>query len=181
MRMSTLKMTSAFAFAIACFSAAPVAAATFLFDLSGARNATFTIEGDPVVPDSINSQPLLGGSQIFFNNVNGIFNGVSGTGNINFGTGNIIAALNISAPGLGFTQYGGTDLFSFVDGQPVFNLGTFNFSGFIGQSTLTISEVPGTGAVPEPETWLMMLMGFGLVGGILRSTKGRERLSLTAS
>ena len=29
-------------------------------------------------------------------------------------------------------------------------------------------------AVPEPATWAMMIMGFGLVGGAMRSAKGRQ-------
>jgi hypothetical protein len=174
------------ALAIACAIAVPASAATFLFDLSGSRNASFTLQGDPVVPDRINNQPILSGSQIFFDNVAGTFNGVAGTGNINFGSGPILASLNIGAPGLGFTQFGGVSLFSFVGGQPVFNTGTFDLFGIVvGRSTLTITEVLDNGGigstVPEPASWLMMVLGFGLVGGMLRSTKTHERrTSITA-
>jgi hypothetical protein len=38
------------------------------------------------------------------------------------------------------------------------------------------SATPGNGAVPEPATWAMLLLGFGLVGGALRSRKRREQL-----
>lgn len=41
----------------------------------------------------------------------------------------------------------------------------------------TISEVPG--AVPEPSTWALMLVGFGLVGGAMRSAKRRQTLSVS--
>lgn len=37
---------------------------------------------------------------------------------------------------------------------------------------------PVSGAVPEPATWAMMLFGFFGVGGTLRSTRGRQRLSV---
>lgn len=159
--------------------AAPASAATLLFELTGSRNATFTLEVDPVVPDRVNNQPILSGSQIFFDNVAGTFNGVQTTGNINFGSGPILASLNISAPGLGFTQFGGTDLFSFVNGTPVFNLGTFNLPrGFvIGAATLTISEVQA--AVPEPGTWAMMMLAFGMLGGAMRHAKRKQALSVT--
>jgi hypothetical protein len=35
---------------------------------------------------------------------------------------------------------------------------------------------PGTGAVPEPATWAMLILGFGLVGGLLREVERRRRL-----
>lgn len=34
-----------------------------------------------------------------------------------------------------------------------------------------------TNAVPEPGTWLMLILGFGLVGGAMRSTRVRTQLS----
>lgn len=37
-----------------------------------------------------------------------------------------------------------------------------------------------SGAVPEPSTWAMMLVGFGLVGGAMRSAKRRRRLAAYA-
>jgi hypothetical protein len=37
-----------------------------------------------------------------------------------------------------------------------------------------------TPAVPEPSTWLMMILGFGLVGGVMRA-KRRENLSVSYS
>ena len=41
-----------------------------------------------------------------------------------------------------------------------------SFGGYIDNITLA--------AVPEPATWAMMIMGFGLIGGALRSAKGRQ-------
>lgn len=38
-----------------------------------------------------------------------------------------------------------------------------------------------SGAVPEPATWAMMLLGFGFVGGAIRFTKRRQRLTLSYS
>lgn len=42
---------------------------------------------------------------------------------------------------------------------------------------LTYSATP---AVPEPATWLMMILGFGLVGGVMRS-KRNEKLTVSYS
>jgi hypothetical protein len=36
-------------------------------------------------------------------------------------------------------------------------------------------------AVPEPATWLMMILGFGLVGGVMRANKRRENLTVSYS
>jgi len=43
--------------------------------------------------------------------------------------------------------------------------------------SLKFTSVP---AVPEPSTWLMMILGFGLVGGVMRS-KRRENLTVSYS
>ena len=46
-------------------------------------------------------------------------------------------------------------------------VGTSNsLGGYVDNITLA--------AVPEPATWAMMIMGFGLIGGALRSAKGRQ-------
>ena len=34
-------------------------------------------------------------------------------------------------------------------------------------------------AVPEPATWAMMIVGFGLVGGAMRSAKQRRKLAVS--
>lgn len=169
------------AIAAGLMAATPASAATLLFELSGSRDATFTLESDPVVPDRIRTSSLLGGSQIFFDNVAGTFNGQAGTANINFGSGNIFSALNVNAPGLGFTQFGGADLFSLDNGVPVFNTGTFNLPSIVsGSSTLTISQVAIDNAVPEPGTWLLMLLGFAAIGWTMRQKKIR-RVSVSYS
>jgi PEP-CTERM motif len=35
------------------------------------------------------------------------------------------------------------------------------------------------GAVPEPSTWAMMLLGFGFVGGAMRSAKRRQKVTVS--
>jgi hypothetical protein len=41
-------------------------------------------------------------------------------------------------------------------------------SNFGGSWTFATTEIPASGAVPEPATWAMMLIGFGLVGFAMR-------------
>lgn len=45
-----------------------------------------------------------------------------------------------------------------------------------GNPTAVI-EPPGPGAVPEPGTWAMMLIGFGVVGGALRARRRAVKVS----
>ncbi|WP_242140781.1 PEPxxWA-CTERM sorting domain-containing protein [Sphingomonas sp. TREG-RG-20F-R18-01] len=82
---------------------------------------------------------------------------------------------------------GGT---SFVDGNTTYSLIEFSYRRFLGDAVQPNVAVPGgdgndyvgnfrisavsPGAVPEPATWAMMLMGFGLIGaGVRASRKGR--------
>ncbi len=72
-----------------------------------------------------------------------------------------------------------------------FNSFSANFTAS-GSDTLTISQLAGgdnfrgsivdnvmIAAVPEPSTWLMLLAGFGLVGGALRRRKPQTQLSFS--
>ena len=58
--------------------------------------------------------------------------------------------------------------------------GAFRFSftqttgGANGLVRLTFGAAPPAGAVPEPATWAMMIGGFGLAGGALRSARRRK-------
>ena len=48
-----------------------------------------------------------------------------------------------------------------------------------GYSHITFFDTGGPPAVPEPATWAMMLLGFGFVGGAMRSAKRRRKLALS--
>ena len=139
-------------------------AAPILFELTGSRIATFTIDPVATTPDFFSSSFI--GDQVSYNNVAGTFGGVPGTASVGFGT-NLVAALNVGSPNLGFTQFTGPALFSLVNSKPVFNLGTFQLNGLIsGASTIRISAVAA--AVPEPMSWALMTVGFGMAGAMLR-------------
>lgn len=55
----------------------------------------------------------------------------------------------------------------------VTNVGDTGFDSGLAYSGLKVAGVP-VGAVPEPGTWLMMLLGFGLMGGALRSRQKKN-------
>ena len=130
-------------------------AATYAFDLSGSRNASFTLD----TADATSSF-----FQTNFANVTGTFDGMTQTASlINFSAVSFIADLNIVGTSLGFTQFSGPALYTGSNDSPVFTPGTYQLTSIVsGNSTLTITE--GTGAVPEPASWALMIAGFGLVG-----------------
>ena len=154
--------------AAACIiSVAPANAATLLFTLTGSRMATFQLDSNPTPNVAIPSTPpFFLGNQIQFTNVPGTFGGVVGSApSIGFGTG-LAAAFQITGTSLGFTQFTGPAIFTGTANAPVFSVGTFALSSIrSGNSTLTITQVA---AIPEPATWMMMLLGFGLIGASLR-------------
>jgi hypothetical protein len=151
---------------MALAASAPANASQLMFDFAGpSGTASFQLDSSPT-PDYVNSF-LTGNGQFGFNNVAGIFNGMAGVAStINFGEG-IYASLNIVAPGLGFTQFSNPQLFTGSLDAPTFLTGSFTLANpFLGDGTLTISPV--SGAVPEPATWVMLMLGFGLVGAAMR-------------
>lgn len=53
-----------------------------------------------------------------------------------------------------------------------------NDSYGVNQITLD-GVVPFNGAVPEPGTWAMMLLGFGFIGGAMRSAKRKQKVTVS--
>lgn len=158
--LTAFAVTSSFALSV------PANAAVYMFDLTGGKTASFTI--DTATPPTTTSSSFIG-DQISYNALTGTFGGTTQTAMVGFGT-NLAAQLNISGTTLGFTQYAGPNLFSLVNGSPVFNLGSFNLSSITsGPATITIRAVGG--AVPEPATWAMMLLGFGGIGFAMRRAR----------
>ncbi len=50
--------------------------------------------------------------------------------------------------------------------------------GTVRYGTVDIGSVPDPGAVPEPASWALMLLGFGAVGGAMRAAKRKNKLSV---
>jgi PEP-CTERM motif len=73
------------------------------------------------------------------------------------------------------------------------NVSGVQFIGLVSDTPFTTLELSGTfrtggdgfgfdnlafsSAIPEPATWAMMILGFGLVGGSLRRTNNRQHQS----
>jgi hypothetical protein len=145
----------------ATISALPASAGPILFQLTGGKTATFTIDPS-ATPDFFSTSGF--GDQISYDNVSGTFGGTAGTASIGFGTF-LFATLNVGGTPLGFTQYAGPDLFTVANNMPVFSFGTYSLNSITsGPATLTISAA----AVPEASTWAMLFFGVGALGAAMR-------------
>lgn len=56
-----------------------------------------------------------------------------------------------------------------------------NFPEFFAIGELNVNGTAAivNGAVPEPATWAMMILGFGFVGGTMRTARRRQKLALS--
>jgi hypothetical protein len=142
-------------------------AADVLFTVTGGATASFVIDQSPIP------------STVGFNDFGiGPFSGTFQ------GTPDEILSANFSNNGLGFTLFLDSsnnflglqpissfeEMFSGPLTSPIFNIGTYDFSGLLNNEasidfTVNISEAP---AVPEPSTWMMLVAGFGMIGGAMR-------------
>lgn len=150
-------------------------AATLVFDFDGDddRSFRFTLD-DARSPDG--GVTFGSSTRVEFDNVSGTFVGANGTdtfANVSFGTG-FLSTLQIG--GINFSgTFRGPDLFDGSRTSPQFNLGSFVLSpGSLTPAggTLTVSQV---GAVPEPATWAIMILGFFGMGVALRRSKNVTR------
>jgi hypothetical protein len=69
----------------------------------------------------------------------------------------------------------GFGLMTRTSGPLSFTTDRFRLSARGGDQFYSISEFQAFGAVPEPATWGFMILGFGLIGGTLRSVRYQQR------
>jgi hypothetical protein len=69
--------------------------------------------------------------------------------------------------------------FTLADSDPGDNY--FDFTQGVDGGLINVGQgpvvTPPTGAVPEPATWAMMILGFGMVGGLLRRRRTAVRVT----
>ena len=141
---------------------------TDLLNLDASGQATIS-----AVDEVLNSLTftLLGGA-IFeraeFNLFNGAANPLSVTIMTNTGSSETFDIANANgANRFGITADAGESLSSVTFTSAV---------GFDSLRQLRIGGVTTPGAIPEPATWLMMLIGFGLLGGVMRAAKRKHEV-----
>jgi hypothetical protein len=139
-------------------------AAVYTFAITGDYNATFQLKSNPIPTKSFSSQ--------FFEISNSaISSTVSGVANFQFyniATGGGLAIVDFRGKSGTFNGEG-AQLYTGTEAAPMFRLGKFVLTEFRGTRTYTLDISGGTiPAVPEPATWAMMLVGFGMMGATLR-------------
>lgn len=110
-----------------------------------------------------NSNGALGGTINFLSNGNGL-----GGGGAALGAGQVAVFLPGNLSGEGGNSYTANDLFF-----------GFNDSGSSDGDYDDFIIRISSSAVPEPQAWLMMICGFGLIGGSMRY--GRKALAPTVA
>ena len=109
-----------------------------------------------------------------FNDVSlSVFSGANGTGTL---LGSTTAAdFNFQANNTYFMGFfsGSENIGSFVLSNPA------GAGDVFGVDNIVSAKLSSVAAVPEPATWAMMLLGFGFVGGALRSAKRRQNVTFS--
>ena len=133
-------------------------AGTYQFTVSGNASAIFSLDSSPI--------PTSNGADDFtITGVNGTFNGAPTTFDVVFYDSSLAGGFDIS----GLLSLAGDQLFTGTTSTPTFILGSFPLSTY-GSSdnaySLTISSTDG--ALPEPASWAMMLIGLAVIGAAWR-------------
>lgn len=131
--------------------------------------------------DTSNTFVAFGGGNLPSGLASASFNTVLGsTYTVNFD----YAALGGGSEPLTFTVAGQTFTFNPVANNAlIFAPGSFSFTGTGGASSLVVTSggfnnvdaivdnISIAGAIPEPATWALFILGFGMIGGALRRSK----------
>ena len=104
----------------------------------------------------------------------------NGDGYSAFTSGEIQETAARTVPNHGFVPWQG-EYFTFTATASTQTLSLLAYGTPLGQPPFALIDGVELNAVPEPTTWAMMLIGFGLVGGVMRtrrpSRNGRRALS----
>ncbi|ASJ91147.1 PEPxxWA-CTERM sorting domain-containing protein [Porphyrobacter sp. CACIAM 03H1] len=153
-------------------SPANASAAELLFELSGPTSASWFLNENQTPSVFTNNRTVIRGVSGTINQANQVFDLHFWIQNEDVNGGGFIL-LN----GNRIAEYSGIQLFSGPTSAPRFAAGTFSLTSVDGRGfTLNVSEVP---AVPEPGTWLMMIIGLGFTGGAIRFAKRQQSVTVS--
>ncbi len=150
----------------------PASQCNFTFTPTRTLTAVFTVDGVSQAYTWTSGEFYLGAGgndQFGFN-----FYGPAGSFSGSFGDGDSFYPNQGSLNTPIFSDF---DNLAVTGGQFQFNPNGFGFRG--SPAALSASYTNGaTGAVPEPATWAMMILGLGLVGGALRTARRRQKATV---
>ena len=168
---------------LALLAASPASAAQYLFDFSGTGFFGGTLNGSgTLTTDDVSFVNALNGyTAQTITGISGTFNGSTITGLANVTGSNNLFYLTgpffVDGNGLGFSTASGVSANLFVTNGTSYRVNTMGAGLLTGLVTARVTPVTVAAAVPEPATWAMMLMGFGVIGAALR----RRRRSFAAA
>lgn len=141
-------------------------AATYVFNFSGTGQlGSGTLTTDNVTFDSrgYRAQTITGITGSYNGSaITGLMPGLFGADNLYYVTGPSF----VDGSGLGFRTAAGNQVNLFYqDSAPSYRVNTLNpfTTAFV-----TASSSAATAPVPEPATWVMLILGFGVVGAAIR-------------
>ncbi|WP_404714054.1 FxDxF family PEP-CTERM protein [Sphingomonas sp. MMS24-J13] len=166
------------------FCAIAATAAVFAVS-SGANAATIGLAGDPATYLSgffgSNVNGTFNNSWTFNVPADGVISSLVGSANVTGSSGLTFTSVSLNGVDLNFMPALPNQSFSFTDLPVNAGLQTLLISGSgKGSYSGTVAFAPFNAggnpqsAVPEPASWALMLGGFGMVGGALRTTRRRN-------
>lgn len=156
--------------------AGPALAATYLFDLDQCTTSACTTTNAQVAAFSLPSSPAVSGSSagnwFFIDDVPMTYNGSAQVYDVAF-YAEPIGGLEIYTGSTSIlfaeSQFSDEQVYTGAESAPTFVPGTYLLQATNAGPYYRLSI---TDAVPEPATWLMMILGFGGVGVALRRQRG---------
>lgn len=154
--------------AIAALTAVPASAAQFVFDFS-TSTALFggSVSGNGVFTTSDTPMTINGQTAFLVTGISGTFNGSAITTPTlaTFGNYFTTGPTFVDGSGIRFNTTTTSNISLFYDAnQQSYRVNAIN----LGRSSLVNATSARVAAVPEPATWGMMLIGFGVIGAAMR-------------
>ena len=133
-------------------------AASLLFELTGPQTASFTLPAAPL-PDVVLSDGFT------LTDVAVVVEGQDLVRDVSFANALNGGGLIISGTAIDLT---GAQLFSGSFFAPTLLQGQFSLTGVNSPPLYSLRVGPALAPVPEPSTWLLLLLGFGAIGAAMR-------------
>lgn len=146
-------------------AAVPAHSAQLVYEITGVGTTlSFTVDEQPALKSVVVDGFIIGDVLVQLNGISQVRD-VGFARELSFG-GFLVLLTDINLAG--------PQLFTGTFAAPTLLAGNFALTGFVDRSLQYSLQVrPAASAVPEPSTWLLLITGFGALGGAMR---GRWRM-----